>query len=178
MAAGEQVTINQFIARETDALRYPAISVNGGYNFSHTRNAAGFSLLNQNYGPFAGVGISVPLFNGNIYRNQKEVADINTKNAELQKDTLVLSYRANAVKSWQAYNNNLQQLETAKANYDLSQKLLDLVMKRFQLKQATIVEVKNAQQSFENAGYLLINISFAAKYAEIQLKRYANQLSY
>lgn len=178
MAADQQVTIDQFIAKETAALRYPSLSVNAGYNFSHTKNAAGFSLLNQNYGPFGGVAVSVPIFNGNIYRKQKEIADINTKNAELLKDTLMLNYTSNAVKSWQAYNNNLQQLETAKANYDLSQKLLNLVLERFRLKQATIVDVKNAQQSFENAGFLLINISFAAKSAEIQLKRYANLLTY
>jgi outer membrane protein TolC len=178
MAADEQVTIYQFIAKETAAQRYPSLSVNAGYNFSHTKNAAGFSLLNQNYGPFAGVGVTVPIFNGHIYRKQKEVADINTKNAELIKDTLMLNYTSNAVKSWQAYNNNLQQLETAKANYDLSQKLLNLVLERFRLRQATIVDVKNAQQSFENSGFQLINISFAAKTAEVQLKRYANQLTY
>jgi outer membrane protein len=38
--------------------------------------------------------------------------------------------------------------------------------------------VKNAQESFENAGFLLTNVGFAAKSAEVQLKRYANQLSY
>lgn len=94
------------------------------------------------------------------------------------KDTLEINYTANAVKSWQAYNNYLQQLETAKSNYELSQKLLNLAMQRFQLRQATIVDIKNAQQSFENAGYQLINTSFAAKVAELQLKRYANQLTY
>ena len=178
MAADEQVSIYQFIAKETAAQRYPALSVNAGYNFSHTKNAAGFSLLNQNYGPFAGLGISVPIFNGHIYRKQQEIADINTKNALLTKDTMMLNYTSNAVKSWQAYNNNLTQLETAKSNYDLSQKLLNLVLERFRLRVATIVDVKNAQQSFENAGYQLINISFAAKTAELQLKRYANQLTY
>jgi outer membrane protein TolC len=178
VAAGQQVMINQFMAKETAALRYPSFSVNGGYNFSHTQNAAGFSLLNQSYGPFAGVGVSIPVFNGNVYKKQKEVADINIKNAALVKDTLEINYTANVVKSWQAYNNNLQQLETATANYELSQKLLNLALQRFQLRQATIVEIKNAQQSFENAGYLLINTSFAAKVAELQLRRYANQLGY
>ena len=100
------------------------------------------------------------------------------KNAQLLKDTLVLNYSSNAVKNWQAYNNNLQQLETAKANYDLSGKLLDLVLQRFQLKQATIVDLKNAQDSFENAGYLLVNVSFSAKAAELRLKYYANQLQF
>jgi outer membrane protein len=178
VVAGQQVMIYQFMAKETAAQRYPSFSVSSGYNFSHTQNAAGFSLLNQSYGPFAGVGVSIPVFNGNIYKKQKEVADINIKNAALMKDTLVINYTANVVKSWQAYNNSLQQIETAKANYELSQKLLSLALQRFQLRQATIVDIKNAQQSFENAGYLLINASFAAKVAELQLKRYANQMEY
>jgi outer membrane protein TolC len=177
MAADQQITISQFIQKETAALRYPSLYINGGYNYSRTLNTQGFSLLNLNYGPFAAVTLNIPIFNGGIYRRQEQIAGINIKNAQLTRDTLVLNYRSNAVKNWQAYQNNLRQLETAKANYDLSQKLLDLVLQRYQLKQATIVDVKNAQQSFENAGFLLVNISFAAKSAEIQLKRYAGQLT-
>jgi outer membrane protein len=178
MAANQQITINQYIEKETGALRYPSLGVNTGYNYSRTRNSAGFSLLNLNYGPYAAVTVNVPIFNGNIYKKQQQVAGVNIKNAQLVRDTLVLNYTSNAVKNWQAYTNNLQQVETAKANYDLSSKLLNLVMQKFQLKQATIVDVKNAQQSFENAGFLLINVSYAAKAAEITLRRYANQLTY
>jgi len=181
VAANEQITINRYIERETGAQRYPSLGINGGFNFGRTQNT-GFSLfsalLNENYGPFAGVSLTVPIFNGTIYRRQQQVAAVNTQNAALIRDTLSIGYTANAVKSWQAYQNNLQQLETATENYNLSQQLLDLVVKRFQLRQATIVDVKNAQQSFENAGYLLINVSYAAKAAEIQLKRFANLLTY
>jgi len=178
MAANEQITINRFIEKQVAAQRYPSLGTNIGYNYSRTANSQGFSLLNLNYGPYAGVTLNVPIFNGNIYRKQQQIAGINIRNAELVRDTLVLNYTANAVKNWQAYTNNLQQVETAKTNYDLSRRLLDLVMQRFQLKQATIVEVKNAQQSFENAGFLLVNVSYAAKAAEITLRRYANQLTY
>jgi outer membrane protein len=38
------------------------------------------------------------------------------------------------------------------------------------------VDVTLAQQSFESAGFQLVNISYAAKAAEIQLRRLANQL--
>lgn len=175
-AAYQQITIDQYIEKEVGAQRYPALLLNAGYNFSHTVNAAGFSLLNQSYGPYIGLGLTIPIFNGNIYRKQQQVAGINVKIASLQRDTLLLGINSSAVKGWQAYRNNLQQLETAKENYDLSQKLLDLVLKRFQYKQATIVDVKNAQQSFENAGFLMINVSYAAKVSEIQLRRLANRL--
>jgi len=178
MAANEQITINKYVEKQVAAQRYPSLGTNVGYNYSRTKNSEGFSLLNLNYGPYAGVTLNVPIFNGNIYRKQQQIAGINIRNAELVRDTLLLNYSANAVKNWQAYTNNLQQVETAKANYDLSRKLLDLVMQRFQLKQATIVEVKNAQESFENAGFLLVNVSFAAKAAEITLLRYGNLLTY
>src|ERR1700722_3530467 len=178
MAANEQISINQFVEKQVAAQRYPSLGANVGYNYSRTKNSEGFSLLNLNYGPYAGVTLNVPIFNGNIYRKQQQIAGINIKNAELVRDTLMLNYTANAVKNWQAYKSNLQQVETAKANYDLSLKLLELVMERFKLKHATIVDVKNAQQSFENAGFLLVNVSYAAKAAEITLRRYANQLVY
>ena len=178
IAANQQITINQYLEKETGALRYPSLVANAGYNYNRTKNSVGFSLLNLNYGPYAGITLNVPIFNGNIYKKQQEIAGINTKNAQLVRDTLLLNYTSNAVKNFQAYTNNLQQVETARANYELSQKLLDLVMRRFQLRQATIVDVKNAQQSFENAGFLLVNVSYAAKAAEIALRRYANQLTY
>jgi outer membrane protein TolC len=178
IVANEQITINQFVEKQVAAQRYPSLGANVGYNYSRTKNSEGFSLLNLNYGPYAGVTLNVPIFNGNIYRKQQQIAGINIKNAQLVRDTLLLNYTANAVKNWQAYQSNLRQVETAKANYDLSLKLLDLVMERFKLKHATIVDVKNAQQSFENAGFLLVNVSYAAKAAEITLRRYANQLVY
>ncbi|MHA4811245.1 TolC family protein [Flavitalea flava] len=178
IAADQQITINQYIQKEVAAQRYPSLSLNAGYSYNRNQSPQGSTLFNLNYGPYGGVGLSVPIFNGNIYKKQQEIAGITIKNAQLLKDTIQLNYTSNAVKNWQAYTNNLQQLETSKQNFDLSQKLLDLVLLRFQLKQATIVDVKNAQQSFENAGFLLINVSFAAKSAEIQLRRYANQLVY
>lgn len=177
IAAGKQVQVDQYLEKETAAYRYPSLTGNGGYNFNYTRNSDGFSLLNQNYGPYVGVGLNIPIFNGSVYKRRQEIAGINTANDKLIRDTLGMNYTGNIVKSWQAYNNNLQQLQMAKDNYDLSGKLLDLVLQRFQLKQATILDVKTAQQSFENAGYLLINVSFAAKSAEIRLKYYGNQLS-
>jgi outer membrane protein len=175
-AAYQQIQINQYLEKEVGALRYPSASANLGYNFSHTSNPQGFNTLNQAYGPYVGVGLTIPIFNGGIYKRQQQIAGINVNTAQLQKDTLILNVHSTAVKSYQAYLNNLQQLETAKQNYDLSGKLLNLVLTRFNFKVATIVDVTLAQQSFESAGFQLVNVSYAAKAAEIQLRRLANQL--
>ena len=175
-AAYQQIQINQYLEKEVGALRYPSVSANLGYNFSHTSNPQGFNILNQAYGPYAGLGLTIPIFNGGIYKRQQEIAGINVNTAQLQKDTLMQNVHATVIKNWQAYLNNLKQLETAKQTYDLSGKLLNLVLMRFNFKAATIVDVTLAQQSFENAGFQLVNVNYAAKAAEVQLRRLANQL--
>lgn len=175
-AAATQVTINEYIVKETAAQRYPSLRANGGYNFVYNKSAAGDTRLNNSYGPTLGVSLAVPIYNGLAFKRQQRAAEIDVKNAELQRQTLVRDYNANMVKNYQAYTITLQQMEREQANYGIAQQLLDLVLKRFQLKQATIVEVRQAQQSFEEAGYRLVNLNFAAKAAEIELKRLASLL--
>jgi outer membrane protein len=176
IAANQQIKINELIVKETAAQRYPSVYFNTGYNYNRNENSAGFNLLNQSYGPFVGLSLSIPIYNGSAYKRQQKAAEINIRNAELQKQILIRDYSSNAVKQYQAYMNTLNQLETERKNYKLAQQLLDLVLQRFQLRVATIIDVRVAQQSFEDVGYRLTNLSYAAKAAEIELKRLSNTL--
>lgn len=175
-AADHQIRINELLVRETAALRYPTVRLNTAYNYSRNQTGAGLTLLNQVVGPNAGIAIGIPIYNGSIFKRQKQVAEINTNNARIQKDVLVRDYASGTVKMYQTYVSSLQQLATQKENYDLSRQLLDLTLQRFQLIQATIIDVREAQRSFEDAGYRMINLNFAAKSAEIELKRISNTL--
>ena len=173
-AAEQQIKINELLERETAALRVPTLRGSTGFNLSNTKSAAGFILENRSYGPFLGINLAIPIYNGLINKKQQQVAEMNTRNAKVQRDQFLLNIETGAVATYQAYTNTLAQLKTAKENQLLSKQLLDLVMQRFQLGQATIVDVKLAQQSFENESYRLVNLSFTAKVAEIELKRLAN----
>lgn len=176
-AADRQIRINELLEKETAALRYPTIRANAGYNLTSSKSAAGFSLLNQSYGPFIGINVAIPIYNGSISKRQQKVAAINTRNATIQRDNILLDNETGMIRTYQAYTNSLIQLETALKNYALSTQLLDLVLQKFQLGQATIIDVKQAQQSFESEGYRLVNLNYAAKVAEIELKRLASQLA-
>ncbi|OQY96987.1 MAG: transporter [Sphingobacteriales bacterium UTBCD1] len=178
IAADQQVRINEFISKETSALRYPTLRATTSYSYNRSQISAGNLLLNQTNGLYGGLNLSIPIYNGSIYKRQKKIADINTKNAALSKEMLIRDYTANAVKTYQAYSNGLQQIDAQQKNVELAGKLLDLVLMRFQLRQATILEVEQAQQSFENASYTLTNLRFATKASEIELKRLANQIRF
>lgn len=175
-AADNQIRISELIVKETAALRYPTVRLNLGYNYTRNQSSAGFTLLNKVTAPSAGVTLAVPIYNGGAFKRQKQVAEINSSSAKTQKQILFRDYSAQAVKMFQTYQSSLDQLESQKANYKLSQQLLDLTLQRFQLIQATIIDVREAQRSFEEAGYRLINLNYAAKSSEIELKRLTNAL--
>ena len=176
-AALDQIKINGLVVKETGALRYPSIRATTGYSFIRNKAAAGQILLNQNYGPSLGISVGIPIYNGSVYKRQLKVAEINVSNARIDEQILMRDYSAQVIKFFQSYNSTIKQLETEQQNYTLSNQLLELALQRFQFKQATIVDVKNAQQSFEASGYRLVNLNYAAKTAEIELKRLANELS-
>ena len=176
-AAESQISINRLITKEIAALRYPTVRLNMAYNYTRNQSAAGFNLLTQNLGPNAGLSVAIPIYNGSAYKRQYQVSKINVQNAELQKDVIARDYSSQAVKTFQSYKNALQQLITEKETYELSKQLLQLTLQRFELIQATIIDVREAQRSFEEAGYRLVNLSFAAKSGEIELKRLTNSLT-
>ena len=176
LSADQQVKINQQLVKEIGAQRYPSLKMSTGYNYNYSNNSAGISLFTQNYGPMVGATLQIPIFNGNIYKTQQEVARYNVQNAELQKENLLLSIKADAEKTWQSYENTLLQLKAQEENFENATKLVELVVEKFKVSQATILDLKAAQTTYENTAYLLINLKFSAKISEIELKRLVYQL--
>lgn len=176
LAAEVQININKIIEREANARRYPSVNINTGYNYVMNKSSAGFTLLNQNYGPFLGLGVTIPIYTGTVNVRQVQVAQVNTQNAKIQREIVGQNFQNTAAKSWEAYTSNLKLIESERQNYALAQKLLNLITQKFQLGNATIVDIIIAQQSFENSGYRLNSLSYNAKVAEITLKQIGNLL--
>jgi len=176
--AEQLININQYIEKETRALMYPTLRANTGYNYSNNKSAAGFSLLNESYGPYLGVSLSVPIYAGTASKRNYKNAKINTSTAKIQYKSTAQDMTTALYKTYQSYQNNLTQTPIEQSNYNMSLDLLGLVMQKYQIGQATLVEVKQAQQSFENAGFRLVSLRYAAKIAEIELMRLSNQLNF
>ncbi len=177
-SAQQLINVNQFLEKETKALTYPTLRANTGYNYNSNKSAAGFILLNESYGPFLGLNLSIPIYAGSTSKRAYKNAQINTVSAKIQYDNTAQDLATELFKTYQNYQNSLKQTPIEVQNYQMSEALLSLVMEKFKLGQATIVDVKQAQQSFETAGFRLTSLKFSAKIAEIELKRLSNQLSF
>jgi outer membrane protein TolC len=177
-SAQQLINVNQFLEKETKALMYPTLRANTGFNYNSNKSAAGFILLNESYGPFLGFNLSIPIYAGTANKRAYKNAQINTVSAKIQYDNTAQTLATELFKTYQNYQNSLKQTPVEIENYKMSDALLALVMERFKLGEATIVDVKQAQQSFETAGFRLTSLQFSAKIAEIELKRMSNQLSF
>ena len=177
-SAQQLININQFLEKETKSLTYPTLRASTGFNYNSNKSAAGFILLNESYGPFLGVNLSIPIYNGSANKRAIKNAAINTNNAKIQFQNTEQNLTTELFKTYQSYKNSLKQTPIEIQNFEMSQSLLDLVMQKYQLGQATMVDVKQAQQSFETAGFRLVSLRFNAKIAEIELKRLSNQLTF
>jgi outer membrane protein TolC len=165
LSAEQRILIDEQIVKEVSSQRYPSIKLNAGYDFYQANLNKGNLTQNQNYGPTAGVNMQIPIFNGNIYKTQKDVAKINVINSKLEKESLLNSLTTQAIKKHRTYTTTLQQIESQRKNFEMTKQLVDVVMQQFHVSQATILDVRAAQTSFETAAYLLVNLLFSAKVA-------------
>ena len=177
-SAQQLINVNQFLEKETKSLMYPTLRANTGFNYNSNKSTAGFILLNESYGPFLGFNLSIPIYAGTANKRAYKNAQINAVSAKIQYDNTAQTLATELFKTYQNYQNSLKQTPVEIENYKMSDALLSLVMERFKLGEATIVDVKQAQQSFETAGFRLTSLQFSAKIAEIELKRMSNQLSF
>lgn len=177
-SAQQLINVNQFLEKETRSLTYPTLRASTGFNYNSNKSAAGFILLNESYGPFLGVNLSIPIYSGSANKRAIKNAEINTKTAKIQLQNTEQDLTTELFKTYQSYKNSLKQTPIEIQNFEMSQSLLDLVMQKYKLGQATMVDVKQAQQSFETAGFRLVSLRFNAKIAEIELKRLSNQLNF
>jgi outer membrane protein len=178
LIAQKQIRISEQLMKEVNAQRYPSVKIAAGYNFAHSESDKGLTYLSQIYGPTAGLTLQIPIYNGNAYRNRYKAAKLDVMNAKLETESRLNSVMSNAIKVYLSYSTAMQQLKKQQENYILAGKLVDLVLQNFQLKQATILDIKAAQSSFENAAYSLMNIQYVAKLAEIELQSLVFRLKY
>ena len=174
----QQIKINEQVVREVASQRYPSVKLNTSYIYNRVKSDAGLTLLNQSYGPALGLSLQIPIYYGNTFKIQQQSATYNLNNSKLQKESLLNSLTSDAMKIYQSYSTTLQQLISQQKNYDLSSKLVNIVLDRFKLNQATILDLKAAQDSFEKSANLLVNLQFAAKASEIELKRLVYKLEF
>ena len=175
MVAQQNLRVSQLQLKESKGDYFPVINFNSAYNYSRVNSNAAtnsFSpIYNQNGVISYGFSATIPIFNGLNVKRQVNAARLNVGYQQLTLEntrTLVDLSLTTAFKDYEYYKTALT-LEDE--NLGLARENVMVAMERFRQGVSTVIEMKEAQQSLEDAYNRLINARYNVKLAETQLLR-------
>jgi outer membrane protein TolC len=155
--------------RIVNALRLPTLSLGLNYGLSRTENSAGLTLLNQTQGLTGGLTLGWTLYNGNIVNIQKKNALLTEMNAKFQSDLVETQTNAVLLEAYQQYNSNLNILKMDEENLLVAKEAVDVALGQFRVGTGNIVQLEQAQASYQTAGSLVVTDRYNSKLSETQL---------
>jgi len=163
LMAYKDLEITKLNKKEINALKYPNVNLIAAYNFNRSQNEAGFSLLNQSYGPQGLINISIPIYNGGYISRQSRVADLQIRKKELSLKELLDNSRMVLRQNYQSYLSLIEQIEITKKNLALAQENLNIAVQKLQFQSIGIVEFRQIQFDVIEINTKLYDLKYEAK---------------
>lgn len=174
--AQKNIEVSKYMIQEGKSAYYPKLNLNANYIFSRAQNQAGFSLLNQNLGVNLGFTASWTIFNGFNTTNNIKNLQLNLENTHYEYENLKTLTQLGLVKAFKKFQDDLAILKLEEENQLLAKENLDIALERFRLGASTSIELKVAQQSFEDSINRLSDARFNSKISETQLLKLSGEV--
>lgn len=145
--------------------RLPSVQAFSSYSLQTFGNKAQHSPIS------VGISYSLPIYSGSVYKNQELIARSQKQISVIEQERKLQEIHSQLYALYAAYENATLLMQQQLEVYNYAFDLLHIIMKRFEAQAATVVDVKTAQQSFEQAGYTLTQLQYTAKISEIEIQR-------
>lgn len=167
--AKTQIGIAHLQQKEIEAAKYPSVDLNAAYNFSFNRSQAGFSLYNLSTGPLVGLNVNWTLFNGGALKRAAAVNQINIQNLKTSLEQTQQLLDAQWVQGMRtaAFARQLADLETQ--NMTAATENMSIALERLRAGVANSLELREAQQSYEQSLVRKTEALYQLKLAELNL---------
>ncbi|NBT15610.1 MAG: TolC family protein [Chitinophagia bacterium] len=160
-----------------NAQRLPSLTINTNTVLNRTKSTAGLFLVNQNFGPNIGLGLGIPIFNGNINKTQLKVNTIQQKRQNLQTELLRAELERNLHVAYNDFQNAVTVSKIEEQNLKLAEENNFISTERFKKLQSNSIELRQAQLSLIEAQNRYIFAQFNAQLAATALKFITGEIS-
>ncbi len=167
--AQKNIDISRYMIKEAKSNYLPRLNLNANYIFSRAENQAGLTLLNQNLGLNLGFTVGWTIFNGFNTNTQVKNLKLELENSTLEYESTKTKLQLGMIKAFKKYENDLAILELENDNKKLAKENLDIALERFRIGNSTSIELKTAQQSYQDAIDRLSSARYNAKVSETDL---------
>jgi outer membrane protein TolC len=174
--ARRNIEISKLDTRIARTYLFPNVGVNAGYSYSQSKNGAGVTLSNRGFGPSAGLGLTVPIFQGGNLRRQVRVASLNQLSTEIayerQSTEIARQYRS----TWAAYQNAVATYNLEEENKGYAYENLSIQQARFRVGIATSIELREAENSYVSTLARLYAAAYNVKVNETRVLEIESRL--
>ncbi len=172
----KQVDIAKLTIKEMNTLRYPKFNFTTGYNFSNS-DYTSYSLLNSHYlGPQIGGTLSIPLYQGGNAKRQIATSTIQLKSDQYSLENAKLAAYTQLANALTDFDAQKDLLKIEIENSALTKENLEISIQRLRLGQTTSLEVRQAQESYQDSFTRLLNFEYNLKVSETKLKQLISEL--
>lgn len=180
LIAQKNISIAQLTVKERKAERWPVVAFNSAYNYSRTDNKTVINpfstLFNQTNGLNYGLTASIPIFNGFNARRLIRQAQLDVSFLQLNFENQRSIVGLNIVNAFRMYEQQKKTLALEEENILLARENVDIVFQVYKLGAATLVQLREAQNSLEDANNRLIAARYATKLSETELLRLKGEI--
>ena len=170
LLAGHDNVLAELDLKTVQARNYPYLNLTTGYGYTYNRFGNGTTRSRGTLGLNAGVKLGITIFDGNRRREQRN-ARIDVENAQLTRERLEQSLRANLSNFWQAYRNNLEVIQLETENLIAARENYEIAMERYLLGDLPGIEMREAQKSLLDAEERILTAQYNTKLCEISLQQ-------
>jgi outer membrane protein, adhesin transport system len=170
LIASRNKTISEYDYRIILSRSYPYLNFSTEYNYylySYSDNS--YSRQNTN-GPYYGLTLGINLFDGNNQRRSIRNSTIEMTNKELMRREIEQGVRADLLKIYSSYSNNLRLIKLEEQNFQTATENLDIALERYKLGSLSGIDLREVQKSLLDAKESLLSVQYQAKLAEISLE--------
>ncbi len=179
-AAQKNIDIAGLSLKELKADRYPVLQFNSAYIFSVANNNVSLNtalpVFNRLRGFNYGFILQVPILN---YRNTDRLinqAELNIGFQQLLYNNQKAILNLGVINAYHDYELQKQSLDLEEENILLAKENVDIILQTYKLGSSTYLELKEAQNSLEDAYNRLIAARYNTKLAETELLRLKGEL--
>ncbi|NDF97380.1 MAG: TolC family protein [Chitinophagia bacterium] len=173
--ASKQVDIATYQLREAKAEQWPQLNLTSNYNFNRLDNIAVVNpfqpLFSRNNGLNLGISTAVPLFSQFTIKRNIRAAQLSVQSRQLVYDQQRAQLNLQLVQAYNEYEAQQKALALEEENIVLAKENVAIVLDVYRLNATTLIQLKEAQKSLQDAYTRLIQARFLTKRAETELLR-------
>lgn len=162
--------------KEWEAARKPQVSLSAALGYYYTNTNAGFLLSNQNAALNAGLSARWNIFDGGHIRNQIAIAQMDRKALDKHSEGLRALLRADLTAAFNQYQTDKEMLDFEQDNRLLAEENLAISLEKFRLGASTILELNEAQRSYDSALNRLVDAQHNIRLSELILLELSGSL--